>query len=66
MGFKTDQTTPYHPQANGLVEKFNGSIVNMIHGAIAEQKDPKMEVYMFLSNYRNTPHDTTGKCPRSY
>ena len=63
MGFKTDQTTPYHPQANGLVEKFNRSIVKMIHGAIAEQKDPKMEVYKFLSNYRNTPHDTTGKCP---
>ena len=62
-GFKTDKTTPYHPQANGLVEKFNRSIVKMIHGAIAEKKDPKTEVQKFLINYRNTPHDTTGKCP---
>ena len=62
-GFDTDKTTPYHPQANGLVEKFNRSIVKMIHGAIAEKKDPKTEVHKFLTNYRNTPHDTTGKCP---
>ena len=62
-GFKTDKTTPCHPQANGLVEKFNRSIVKMIHGAIAEKKDPKTEVQKFLINYRNTPHDTTGKCP---
>ena len=62
-GFDTDKTTPYHPQANGLVEKFNRSIVKMIHGAIAEKKDPKAEIHKFLTNYRNTPHDTTGKCP---
>ena len=63
LGFKTDKTPPYHPQANGLVEKFNRSIVKMIHGAIAEKRDPKVEVQKFLTNYRNTPHDTTGKCP---
>ena len=45
------------------MEKFNRSIVKMIHGAIAEKKDPKTEVHKFLTNYRNTPHDTTGKCP---
>lgn len=24
-------TTPYHPQANGLIEKFNGTIKSMLH-----------------------------------
>ena len=62
-GSRQTRPLPTTPQANGLVEKFNRSIVKMIHGAIAEKRDPKAEVQKFLTNYRNTPHDTTGKCP---
>ena len=35
----------------------------MIHRAIAEKKNPKTELDKFLTNYRNTPHNTTGQYP---
>ena len=62
-GFETDLCTPYHPQANGMAEKFMASIVKLTHAAIAERKDPKEEISKFLLNYRNTPHSTTGETP---
>ena len=62
-GFRTNKRPPEHPQDNGLVEKFSRSIVKMMHGAMEENKDTKIEVQKFLTNYRNTPQDTTWKCP---
>ena len=55
-GFKTDKTTPAHPQSNGLAERFMASIVKVTLTAIAEKLDPKEEVQKFLLNYRATPH----------
>ena len=62
-GFQSQLCTPYHPQANGMAEKFMASIVKMTHAAIAEKKDPKEEISKFLLNYRNTPHSSTGEAP---
>ena len=56
-------TTAYHPQANGMVERFNASLKKTIHAAIAEGKDPKKAVKKFVFAYRNTPHSTTGEKP---
>ena len=64
-GFESDLCTPYHPQSNGLAEKFMSSIVKVTHAAIAEGKEPKEEIYKFLGIYRNTKHPTTGKSPSS-
>ena len=43
-GFQSQLCMPYHPQANGMAEKFMASIVKMTHAAIAEKKDPKEEI----------------------
>ena len=62
-GFKTELCTPEHPQSNGLAEKMMSSIAKITHAALAERKDPKLEITKFLINYRNTPHSATGKSP---
>ena len=54
-------TTAYHPQANGMVERYNASLKKTIHATIAEGKDPKKAVRKFTYAYRNTPHTTTGE-----
>ena len=39
------------------------TLVKTTHAAIAEGKDPKVEVRRRLLNYRNTPHPSTGVAP---
>ena len=62
-GFIAQGCTPEHPQANGLAEKMMSSIVKLVHASLAENKDPKLEIYRYLLNYRNTPHPSTGFTP---
>jgi len=38
-------------------------LVKTVHAAIAEGKDPKLEVQRRVMNYCNTPHPSTGKAP---
>ena len=38
-------------------------IVKLVHASLAEKKNPKVEIYRFLLNYRNTPHASTGFTP---
>ena len=38
-------------------------LVKVIHTALAEGRDPRVEVWQRLLNYRNTPHPSTGKTP---
>lgn len=62
-GFIAQGCTPEHPQANGLAEEMMSSIVKLVHASLAENKDPKLEIYRYLLNYRNTPHPSTGFTP---
>ena len=62
-GFNLKPCTPEHPASNGIAERFMGVIVKVVHAAIAEGKDPKVEMWKRLRNYRNTPHPSTGKSP---
>ena len=63
-GVKMDKTTLYQSQVNGSVGKFDRSSVKVIHGAGPKKEVSKIEGQEFLVNYRNTPHDNTGKYPR--
>ena len=40
-----------------------GVLVKIVHMAVAEGQDPRLEVRRRLLNYRNTPHLSTGKAP---
>ncbi|KAK3731996.1 hypothetical protein QZH41_005497 [Actinostola sp. cb2023] len=62
-GIKHRKVTPYWPQANAQVERFNRTVEKAIRTAHVEGKNWRMELYIFLLNYRATPHATTGVSP---
>ena len=63
VGFSRKPCSPEHPEGNGVAERFMGVIVKLVHAAMAEKKDPKLEIERRLMQYRNTPHPSTGKTP---
>ncbi|XP_038074478.1 uncharacterized protein LOC119742537 [Patiria miniata] len=57
-------TTPYHPSCNGLVERFNGVMKQMLKRLCAEKpRDWDRYLAPLLFAYRDTPHETTGFSP---
>lgn len=62
-GFIHQKITPLWPEANGHVENFMKNLGKVAKTAKAEGKDWKKELYVFLGNYRATPHSSTGKSP---
>jgi len=57
-------STPYHPQANGLVEKFNGTLKSMIKKLCLERPsdwDRYLEPALFA--YRQVKQDSLGFSP---
>ena len=63
VNIKDKPITPEHPEANAVVENFNRSLKKLIRTAKYEHKDWKQELKIFLHNYRNAPHTTTGISP---
>ena len=63
MGFTHRLTTPESAQANGFAEIFVKTLVKLIHTAVADKKDPKRAVQLYLMAYRATPHTVTGRSP---
>ena len=47
-GATPKKTTPGHPPANGMVERFNRNLKYVIHVAYAENKDPEEEVQKYV------------------
>ena len=54
-------TTPYHQQGNGLVERFNGTLKNMLR-KMCEEKPSDWDRYLpaVLFAYREAPQDIVG------
>lgn len=65
-GIKHSLISPYHPQANGLCEKANHTIITRVK--LALEANPKKKWSTHLSEvtqqYNDTPHDATGFPPR--
>ena len=62
LGITKLNTTAYHPQCNGMVERFNRTLNSILHKHAA-RFSPQWDKYLsaVLWAYRNKPHKTTEK-----
>ncbi|XP_065282035.1 uncharacterized protein [Dermacentor albipictus] len=64
LSLRLQTTTPYHPMANGLVEKLNGTLKKMLRRMCTEQpKDWDRFIEPLLFAYREVPQASTGFSP---
>ena len=64
LGVKPIRTTPYHPQTDGLVERFNQTLKAMLRRAATESgKDWDKLIPFLLFAYREVPQSSTGFSP---
>ena len=64
LGIRKLNTTAYHPQCNGMVEKFNRTLKTALRKHAARfgvQWDQYLSGVLWA--YRNTPHESTGEKP---
>ena len=64
LGTTKLNTTAYHPECDGLVERFNRTLKSMLRKRAAQfgaQWDRHLAGLLWA--YRNTPHDSTGEKP---
>ena len=64
LGIKKLNTTAYHPQCDGMVERFNRTLKAMLSKQAATygaQWDRHLSSVLWA--YRNTPHEITGGKP---
>ena len=64
LKIKPIRTTPYHPQTDGLVESFNGTLKAMLKKAVSEDgRDWDRLLPYLLFAYREVPQASTGFSP---
>ena len=66
LGIVTNFTTPYHPQTNGQVERFNRTLVRQLRHYVLEHQDTWDRYLSLLTLAYNTQvHTSTGEIPFS-
>ncbi|XP_072169533.1 uncharacterized protein [Diadema setosum] len=66
LGIKKTRTTPYNPKSDGLIERFNRTLVTMVPMMIEpkrRQRDWDSKLSLALFAYRSAPQESTGETP---
>ena len=64
LSIKELTSTPYHPICNGLVERFNGTMKQMLKRLCTEEpRDWDRYINALLFAYREVPQESTGFSP---
>ena len=60
LGVTKTRATPYHPQSDGMVERFNRTLLSMLSTAIEDdEKDWDTKLPCLMLAYRSSVHETT-------
>ena len=55
--------TLYHPQGDGMVERFNRSLLQLLRTYVEKQEDWEQHLPLALYAYKTTTHTSTGMSP---
>ncbi|XP_064475478.1 uncharacterized protein K02A2.6-like [Ornithodoros turicata] len=62
-GIRHIRSSVYHPQGNGMIERFNKVLKSFVQVAQLENRPIKEAVLEYIGVYRATPHASTGLAP---
>ena len=66
LGVSKTRTSPYHPQSDGLVERFNRTLLNMLSVVAKDNEhDWDLQVPLVMMAYRTSVQESTGATPFS-
>jgi len=65
LGIKIKYASPNHPEANGMVERFNAVLKKLLHHTIngPEPRQWHNKLKYLLASFREVPHKVTGISP---
>ena len=63
LDIKPIRTSPYHPETDGLLERWLSDLLAMLKKATIDKKDWDLYLPFVLFTYRQTPHTVTGFSP---
>ena len=63
FGIKKTRTTAYHPQGDGMVERFNRSLLQLLRAYVERQTEWEQYLPFVLFAYCTTVHTSTGVSP---
>ena len=64
LGYVKTRTAPYHPESDGMVERFNRTCLMMLSMFVNDRRDNWHELLPFVMHaYRTSVHESTGYSP---
>ena len=63
FGVKKSHTTPYHPEGDGMVERFNRTLLQLLRTYVEKKEEWEKYLPLALFAYRTAVHSSTGVTP---